>query len=285
MNALEGPIAVVAPCGAFNPQRLAGGIERARAAGFDLHPMPGLLQAERYLAAPDSVRLAHLQAALSDPEWSAVWIARGGYGLTRILDPLDWSKVQTRPVIGFSDVTALHNAVINRGLGPAIHAPVLHSIPITDEASLSHLWSVLRGQATAPLSGESWVGGSVTAPIVGGNLCLLAATCGTSAQLQTQGCILLLEDVGEPAYRIDRMLQQISSAGLLDGVVGVVLGEFRDCRVPEGADWAFSDVLRSHLDVLGVPVVANLPVGHGSRNYAIPLGSPVRIDGPLVHLI
>lgn len=285
MDRIDGPIAVVAPCGAYDPDRLATGVQAARAAGFDVQLLPDLLQPERYLAAPDAVRLAHLQAALSDPHWSAVWVARGGYGMTRLLDRVDWDAVQAKPVLGFSDVTALHSVLLNRGLGPAIHAPVLHSIPVTDAPSLAHLWQLLRGQDTAPLCGESWTPGTVEAPVVGGNLCLLAATCGTSAQLDTRGAILLLEDVGEPAYRIDRMLQQIANAGLLQGLAGVAVGEFKDCRVPEGAAWTMEDVLRSHLEPLGVPVVAKLPIGHGARNWAIPLGIPARLGADALELL
>ena len=106
------PIAVVAPSSAYNEERFERGLAMLRAAGHDPHPLPGLLAPERYLAAPDSTRLRHLQEALQDERWAAVWIARGGYGLTRILDDLSLDRIQ-RPVVGFSDVTALHLSLIH----------------------------------------------------------------------------------------------------------------------------------------------------------------------------
>lgn len=288
MTALVGrdtPIAVCAPCGVYDVGRFERGLLLAREAGFDLQPLPGLLEPHRYLAGTDVHRRSQLHQALTSPDYGAVWIARGGYGLTRILDDLDLDGAQPRPVIGFSDVTALHNLLLASGLGPAVHGPVVHSLPITDDRSLEHLWALLDGRPTAPLTGVSWVAGSAEGPLVGGNLCLLAATCGTGQQLDTSGCILVLEEVGEPAYRVDRMLQQLTSAGLLDGLVGVAIGEFRNCRVPEGVDWTIRDVLIEHLGPLGIPVLADLPIGHGSGNHAWVAGRPGRLSEDRLDLL
>jgi len=277
------PIAVVAPSGAHNVARFEAGLDIARGLGFELRPTPGLLQPHRYLAAPDEVRLAHLQAALTDPDVAAVWAARGGYGLTRIIDDLDTRGIDHRPVIGFSDLTALFCAV--RGTeATCVHGPVVHSLPQTDEASLDHLARLLTGRALAPLAGTPWVDGDAAGPMVGGNLCLLAATCGTRHQLDAAGTVLVLEEIGEPAYKVDRMLQQLVSAGVLRGVAGVALGEFTDCRVPEGSDYAVREVLLDHLEPLGVPVLAGLPIGHGSANHAFVWGRLGRIQAGRLHL-
>ena len=272
-------IAVIAPSGAYDPQRLEQGLAQARAAGLDVHPFPDLLAPHRYLAAHDDARLAHLQAALTDPGWDAVWMVRGGYGLTRLLDRLVLDGAPRRPVIGFSDVTGLFCALHRRGLGPLIHGPMLHSLPGTDPASVGHLLDVLRGRLHARWVGRTWSAGEVEAPVLGGNLCLLAATCGTPDQLDASGHILLLEEVGEPAYRVDRMLQQLHSAGVFRGVLGVGIGELRDCRVPEGATWTLEAMLREHLEPLDVPVIAGLPFGHGSANHPFCWGQRARI-GP-----
>lgn len=276
------PIAVIAPCGAYDPARFERGIELARAAGHELVPLPGLLDPKWYLAADDERRLEHLHLALSSPDWGAVWIARGGYGLTRILDRLELGGLEGKPVIGFSDVTALHMALQKADLGPAIHGPVVHSLPITDDASLQHLWDLLAGRPLEPLRGETWIDGDATGPLTGGNLCLLAATCGTPLQCEARGSILVLEDVGEPAYRIDRMVQQLVSAGVFAGVAGVALGEFHSCRVPSGVEWTLREILVEHLEPLGVPVAGRLPIGHGAANRAFVYGSGARLsDGVL----
>lgn len=277
------PIAVVAPCGVHDPGRFQAGLEIARAAGHDLRPFPDLLRPHRYLASPDDQRLAQLREALTDPGYGAVWIARGGYGLTRLLDRLDLEGLPRKPVIGFSDVTALHTALHQAGLGPAIHGPVVHSLPVTDAASQAHLWDLLAGRSVEALVGEPWVGGEARGPLVGGNLCLLAAGCGTRYQLDARGAILVLEDVGEVPFRLDRMLQQLRSAGVLDGVVGVAFGRFVQCNPPDGATWTLRDVLLEAVADLGVPVVGELPIGHGAENRAFVVGSPARLsEGRLI---
>lgn len=274
------PIAVVAPCGAYDPERFAAGIEIARTHGHDLRPLPGNLQPHRYLAAPDDVRLDQLVQAWTDARYGAVWIARGGYGLTRILDQIPWETLPDKPILGFSDATGLFSEMHARGIGTAIHAPVVHSLPILESSSVDALFRRLAGEPIA-LPGRTVVPGTVTAPVVGGNVCLLAACAGTSAALQAQGHILVLEEVGEPAYRIDRMLQQLVSSGAFDGVVGVALGEFVSCRVPEGADYTLESILLEHLEPLGIPVVADLPVGHGAHNHPFVWGQTLRLDAGL----
>jgi muramoyltetrapeptide carboxypeptidase len=272
------PIAVIAPSGAHNVERFEAGMQLARAAGLNPVSTPGMLQPDRYLAAPDIVRLRQLQHALSDPSIAAVWAARGGYGLTRILDRIDFEDVTRKAVIGFSDLTALFSA-LSGTRARCVHGPVVHSLPITDEASIDHLARLLGGQPVEPLEGETWIPGSASGRILGGNLCLLAATCGTAHQLDARGAILVLEEIGEPAYRVDRMLQQLISAGVLPGVAGVALGEFVDCRVPDGSDYTLRDVLVDHLAPLGVPVLGALPIGHGAANRAFLWGAPARIEG------
>ncbi|HHO54553.1 MAG TPA: LD-carboxypeptidase [Deltaproteobacteria bacterium] len=279
----EGRLAVVAPCGPFNPDRFAAGLALAEAAGLQLEPLPGLLQPHRYLAAHDDHRAEQLIEALTADRYAGVWIARGGYGLTRILDRLEGlSLPPERPVLGFSDVTALFCALHRLGCGPLIHAPVVHSLSSTDAGDRQQLWGLLRGERPGPLAGRSWIGGRAEGWLCGGNLCLLASLCGTPWQLDATGAILVLEEVGEPPYRVDRMLQQLRSAGVLDGVAGIAVGELVGCAAPEGADWSIHDVIREHLAPLGVPVVGELPIGHGARNRPFAWGAPAQLgDGTL----
>ena len=123
------------------------------------------------------------------------------------------------------------------------------------------------------------VDGTATGPLVGGNLCMLAVTCGTPFQLDARGGILVLEEVAEHPYKVDRMLQQLADAGVLDEIRGVALGSFTGCEAPAGADWSLQDVLDEHLAGRGVPVVAGLPIGHGPHNHAWPVRATGRLQG------
>ncbi len=274
---IDGPIAVVAPCHPHDPQRLEQGLQLARAAGLDLQPFPDLLRPWLHLTASDDHRLEQLVEALTDPRWAAVWIARGGSGLTRLIGRLP-TDLPDKPVIGFSDVTALHAALYARGHSRLIHGPVVHSLGVTAPASREQLFQLLRGESTSPLQGEAWVPGHATGRLVGGNLALLAALCGTPWQVDVRGAILVLEEIGEHAYRIDRMLQQLWDAGGLAGCAGVALGSFTGCRT--GSEWTLQHLLLDQLGRLGVPVLAELPIGHGSDNHAFPIGAVATIDGP-----
>lgn len=272
-------VAAVAPSHAYDPARLEAGLDVARGLGVDVHLVPDTLRPHRYFAAPDDHRLAQLVAALTDPGWDAVWMVRGGSGLTRLLPRIPWADLSPRPVIGFSDVVALHAGLWRHGLGPLVHGPVLHSLPTTDAASVRHLSALLHGEPLEPLSGETWAAGAAQGPLLGGNLCVLAALCGTPWQLSAAGAILVLEEIGEAPYRVDRSLQQLASAGVLDGVAGVALGTFTGCAPPEGAPWTLRDLVLEHLAPLGVPVLADLPIGHGVENRAFVWGRTARIDG------
>ncbi len=271
------PIAVIAPSHAYDPAKLQRGLTILRAHGHRPLVFEHTLRPERTFAAPRSQRLEHLVQALTDPRFAAVWMVRGGSGLTQLLGDLPWAALPQRPVVGFSDVTALLVALDQQVGSPVVHGPMPHSLPTTDEASIEHLMALLAGEEVAPLTGETWVPGEASGRLTGGNLALLAALCGTPWQLDSRGRIVVMEEVGEPPYRIERMLQQLEDSGSLDGVAGVALGELRGCEAPGAADWTLKEAVMAHLEPLGVPVVAGLPVGHGSRNMAWPYGAEARL--------
>jgi muramoyltetrapeptide carboxypeptidase len=229
------------------------------------------------LAGTDAQRLQDLQWALSSPDLQAVWAARGGYGLNRILGGLDLANCDQRPVIGFSDVTSLHVARYQAGGNCGVHGPVLHSLADhPSAASRTHLRELLQGKHAFSLKGEVWRSGAASGPVVGGNLCMLTSLCGGPWQLRAEGCILLIEDVGEAPYRVDRMLQQLQSSGCLAGVVGVAVGTFSGCSAPKDSDWGLKDLICEALDV---PVIGGLPVGHGPENRAFIYGAPASFEG------
>lgn len=275
-------VGVFAPSGAFDGGRLERGLELVRAWGF--HPVlaPGLAAGGAaslaYLAADDPARLADATWALTHPDLDAAWMVRGGYGLTRLFEHLPWAEVDDRPVVGFSDGTVLHVGLWQRSRRSGVHGPVLTSLADTDPEDLACLRALLSGRPGGPWPGRALVPGAARGPLVGGNLCMLASTCGTTAQLDARGSVLFLEEVGEAPYRLDRMLTQLRGAGVFDGVEAVVVGQLEGTRWPDDAATTADALLRDRLGPLGVPVVVDAPMGHGRRNRAFLVGSPVRVD-------
>lgn len=275
-------VAVLSPSHAFEPERLERGLDVLRGWGLRPELMPNVGRRKRYFAGADDERLADLHAAFRGP-WDAVWMVRGGSGMARLMDRFDWELPRRKPFFGFSDGTTLLNALAARG-GRAIHAPVLTSLGEPwggDEAataSREHLRRLVFGERTEPFVGEAWVPGRASGPLAGGNLCVLASLCGTRWQLRAKGCIVVLEEVGEAPYKVDRLLTQLVQSGSLDGVTGFALGELRGAEPPADAGWTMRDVVTEILGPLGVPILAGLPIGHGPRNHAFPLAG-AQLDG------
>ncbi len=277
-------VAVVAPSGPVPVDRLEAGLAVLRSWGLDVRELSGVRgrwQQLPYLAGTDHARAADLTAAWSDPDVAAVVVARGGFGAQRIVDLLDWEALASagpRVLLGFSDVTALHQA-FGRRLGVStLHGPVVTSLGAADDASREHLRRILfePGEATvlSPSPLEALVGGRAEGVLVGGNLAVLAADVGTATSLPAHGCIAVLEDVNEDPYRLDRLLTQLLRSGWLDGVRGVVLGGFTGC----GDERVLRRLLGDRLAPLGVPTVLGAPIGHADRNLAVPFGVPAVLD-------
>ncbi len=274
-------VAVVAPAGPFDRPSFEAGLrilaERYRPV-FD----PGLFARARYLAGDDARRLDELTAALADESVQAVFAARGGYGSLRLLARL-WPKLQgagfrPKPVIGFSDITALHLAVQAAGW-TSIHGPVLTQLGAQPRAVADRLFALLEATdaPAPPLQGTALVPGVVEGPLLGGNLSVLTRLLGTPYLPALDGAVLLLEDVGERPYRLDRMWTHLGLAGVFDRVRGIALGEFTDCEDPE-AEYGSAEVLRALAEETGLPCLAGLGIGHGAVNLPVPLGCRVRLD-------
>jgi muramoyltetrapeptide carboxypeptidase len=274
-------IAVVAPGGAVSSERLQPGIDCL--ADWGWQPVLGrhLFSRHRYLAGALPERAADVVWALTAPEIDAVWFARGGYGCAQVLASIPWKHVLPRPVIGFSDATALQWAMARRGLS-SLHGPVLTTLrdgaaAVDDDSRLAIRRLLAHGERT-PLSGQHLCGpeGPVRGRLVGGNLTVLASLAGTCEQFHAEDTILFLEDVGEKPYRIERMLCQLVESGGLHGVRGVALGEFVDCESGTGPS-LLRDIWLDHLAPLHVPVIEHVPVGHGKRNIAVTYGAEVEL--------
>jgi len=231
-------------------------------------------------AGNDDRRLAELDAALRDPALRAVLVARGGHGLGRIAHLADLAALRQHPkwIVGFSDVTALH-AELSRAGYASLHAPNAAGLGRADARTREQFVGALENP-TRPRRHDRlscWQGGRASGPLAGGNLTVLFTSAAAGRLRLPPGCILLLEDVTELTYRIDRMLTALLVSGALAEVAAVAVGEFIDCpSSPHGVP--VEAVLQERLSRLGVPVVAGLPFGHGIRNEPLPLGVGALVD-------
>lgn len=280
-------VSVVAPSGPVVEERLAAGLDILR--GWDLDPVvaPHVLDRHPefdYLAGTDADRAADFQAAWCDPDVAAVLCARGGYGVQRMVDLLDWDAIRAagpKVFLGFSDITALHEAFAGRAGLVTLHGPMVAAVDFVKNArAQDHLRATLfepesvqvieSGVGAAPL-----VSGHAEGVLLGGCLSMLAADLGTPhARTSARGGLLCLEDVGEETYRLDRVLTQLLRAGWLDGVTGILLGSWARCSPYEHVRTLLTD----RLGGLGVPVVEEFGFGHGEGALTIPFGVRAALD-------
>lgn len=285
-------VAVVAPSGPVRPDRrhrLDHGVALLESWGLRVRLQPRVLGAYEplgYLAADDYGRASDLTQAWTDPEVAAVWAARGGYGAQRMADLVDWPALRAagrKPFVGFSDITALHSR-LGRDLDQvSVHGPVVGSLEqLNDAPSVAALRTLIMGPRPAPgsvlVDGASAVAGAAQGRLVGGNLSLIAADVGVEPAPEVSA-IAVFEDTGEDGYRIDRMLTQLLRSRWFDQVRGVVVGEFSPVQgaSPESSGLA-ATVIADRLAGLHIPVVTDVPVGHGTRNLALPLGAAVTLS-------
>ncbi|WP_405499461.1 LD-carboxypeptidase [Streptomyces niveus] len=279
-------VAVVAPSGPVPADRLEAGLDLLRGWGLDPVVAPHVLDRHRefdYLAGTDEARARDLQDAWCDPTVAAVLCARGGYGVQRMVDLLDWDAVRAaapKPFVGYSDITALHEAFAVRAGVATLHGPMVAALtflkdPATQESLRATLFEpdTVRtvGQATA----RALVPGRAHGITLGGCVSLLAADLGTPhARPSAAGGLLLIEDIEEEPYRLDRILTQLLRSGWLDGVAGIVLGSWAGCGPYE----TVRALLLDRLGGLGVPIVEELGFGHGPTNLTVPLGVPAVLE-------
>ncbi|GHE71826.1 putative carboxypeptidase [Streptomyces spiralis] len=278
-------VAVVAPSGPVPEERLQAGLDVLR--GWDLEPVVASHVLDRhgtfdYLAGTDADRAADLQRAWCDPEVDAVLCARGGYGVQRMVDLLDWDAMRAagpKVFVGFSDITALHEAFATRLGLVTLHGPMAAGVDFVKNArAQEHLKATLfepETVRTIASDGTALVPGRARGVTLGGCLALLAADLGTpSARPSAAGGLLCLEDVGEETYRLDRYLTQLLRAGWVDGMRGVLLGSWKDCDGPDRVRALFAD----RLGGLGVPVAEEFGFGHCEGASTIPFGVAAELD-------
>lgn len=277
-------IALVAPAGPLSEERIEVALERCRLLGLVAVLGRSARNRTGYLAGTDDERAADLQAAIDDETIAAIWALRGGYGTVRLLDRIDFSKLrqQPKPFIGFSDNTTLHLNLFNTGIvsfhGPhaggdfpaetreAFERVLFHDVP-------AHQLP-LRAEDPVPRTVRP---GKARGPMIGGNLSVLASACGTSACMQARGCIVFIEEVGEPAYRIDRMFAQLLQSGAFVGIAGFAFGRFSE-MVASQNDRPVDEILLEVADRMRVPAVVDFPIGHVEHNWTLPLGVLAELD-------
>ena len=268
---------MVAPSGSFDRSSFDAGLA-VLAQRYRPVFIAGIFETERYLAGSDARRLAELTSALSDRNVRGIFCARGGYGAMRLLPQLSFAALAPKPLVGFSDITALHLALHSAGW-VTFHGPVVTQLGRQSKDTVARLFQLLEGSEPAPPleRATTLVAGQVEGPLLGGNLSVLTRLIGTPYFPSLKGAVLLLEDVGERPYRLDRMWTHLRLAGVFQQVVGIALGDFTTC-VEKDAGYTSGDVLRSLAEETGLPCAIGFPIGHGDTNTAVPLGPRVRLD-------
>jgi muramoyltetrapeptide carboxypeptidase len=277
-------VALVAPSGPLSDEQdLARAVANVTSFGWLAVPGECVLERDGYLAGSDDDRLADLNRALRDDSIDAVWCIRGGYGAMRLLEGIDYEALARRPkaIIGYSDITELHAAVGRRCALVSYHGATARAhLPERTRASLARVLA------------EPWKQISVTEPsmtplrrgtargrLAGGNLALLAALAGTPYAPDLDGAILVLEDVNEAVYRIDRMLTQLWLSGALRSVAGLAFGAFTEIPDdPANAERPLTRVLEEFAARCGVPCVSGFPMGHVDDQDTFPLGAMASLN-------
>ncbi|MDB4880414.1 MAG: hypothetical protein JWL60_1860 [Gemmatimonadetes bacterium] len=282
-------VALVAPAGPLRgPAELDTAIANASSLGWEAVVGDNALARTGYLAGDDAARARDLNAAFADDAIDGVWCLRGGYGTMRILDLLDYEPLRRRPkaLLGFSDVTAIHAALGVRSDVASYHGPTARS-PLTgfSRDSLQRAVTQQRDSCGTAGGARTLRAGRAAGRLVGGNLALLAALAGTPYAPDYDGAILVIEDVGEVNFRIDRMLRQLQLCGALGRVAGIAFGQFTEGSDPDDASsGVLDDLLREAADVAGVPCIAGIPLGHVDDQWTIPLGARAELDADALAL-
>jgi len=288
-------IAIVAPSSPIDVEQIQAYSRILEQSGYRVLIPETLSRSQGYLAGTDQQRADEINAMIRNPEVRAIFPARGGYGLTRILDRLDYEALQRDPKIitGYSDITALHLAVARKCRLITFHSPVPMSdlwqgdLPELIYANSNFRRAVFESEYEAGQPGysisapedrpaETLVGGRARGRLTGGNLTLVSSTMGTPYAIDANEAILFLEDVDEAPYRVDRMLSQLRLSGVLDQVSGVILGDFSHDQGATREE--IQRVLRDYFAEAKVPVIWNFPLGHISTNATLPVGALVELD-------
>jgi muramoyltetrapeptide carboxypeptidase len=284
-------IGVCALSGVVDAGRLAEGVAQIEALGHRVTLAGGIDAQWRYFAGDDTTRLAGFNALLNDPSIDMIMMARGGYGLSRLLHRIDWAGVAAakKAIIGFSDFTAFNLAALKLGNFVTFAGPMaaidFSAQPSEDHAfTQRHLWPALRGDEVAAgafadsTCGTTYSAQKITGPIWGSNLSLLAHLAGTPFMPEVDSGILFVEEIAEQPYAIERLFFQLFHAGILQKQKALILADFSDCEPEAGRfPYTMEHVVETLRELLPYPVLTGLPFGHVARKLTIPFGAPATL--------
>lgn len=281
----NGTVSLVSPASAVSRSAFEKALANMEVLGLKVKYSPNVRVRSGFTSGTEAQRIDDLHAAFADESTDAVVCLRGGYGSARLLSGLDYELIRKsgKPIIGFSDITALLVAIYQKAGLVCFHGPVASSdfTPFTTDSFQD---AIQKGKKLkikseiAPL-----VPGKAAGPLVGGNLSILCSLIGTPHEPVFKDHLLFLEEVGESTYRVDRMLTQLINSGLLQGVRGIAIGHFTGCDTPpEDAGYEYSlsldEVFQDRLGSLGVPVIRGFAFGHESENATLPIGILAELD-------
>jgi len=272
-------VGIVAPAGPFDPEKFMKGKAVLESMGFQTFFDESIFHKYGFLAGTDIQRADQVNRLFADPDVQAVVCARGGYGSMRILPFLDFETIQENPkiFIGYSDISALLSVLHDRCGLVTFHGPVVTTLANAAQETIAAMRTVLTSNTILELKPEKGIvikPGAALGTVAGGNLTTLCHLVGTPYTPSFNGKILLLEDLGEAPYRIDRMLTQMELAGCFEGLKGLVLGSFEECGQPD-------EIFRIVQEIFGdldIPILSGFEIGHRRINITIPIGLGATLD-------
>jgi len=274
-------VVVISPSGVVDRNRVNQGIEWLEYTGFQVEISPNTFKDHFKFGGTHQERLDDLQYALDHPKARAIYCTRGGFGITHIIDSLDWAQFKKNPkwIIGFSDITALLHASYLNGFA-SLHGSVLQGLTKLPDIYKKSIIESLSGDLKN-IEGASIYHkiGSSKGELIGGNLSLLVHQIGTATELDYSGKILFIEEVAEPLYHIDRMMLQLKRANILRGLAGLVIGQFSNLSEDKSIfGQSVEELILAHCKEYGFPIGFNFPFGHGNENMALVHGSAVALE-------
>jgi muramoyltetrapeptide carboxypeptidase len=276
-----GRIGVLAPAGSVDDELLCAGVEAVRRRGFEVELAPGIRDCKGYLAGEAEKRARDLESFFWREDLDAIFCARGGFGSVQLLPHLSLDGgLPAKIFVGYSDVTILLNWLLQRSEIVTFHGPMVamdFARGLT-QRSLDHFWRILTGEQWMCKMNlaETIRPGKVEAEMLGGCLSVIVTTLGTPYEINTAGKLLFLEDVGEKPYRIERMLIHLRMAGKLEGLAGLVFGDFTNCEGPGSRD--VREIIIELFREAPYPVVMGMPAGHGAESLTLPFGVKMALD-------
>ncbi|MBN1930562.1 MAG: LD-carboxypeptidase [Desulfobacterales bacterium] len=272
-------IGIVAPASPFDLEKFYRGIHVLKLMGFQVYVPDKIFKKEGYLAGSDAERADAVNRLFDDKKIKAIICARGGFGSLRILSLLDFEVIRKQPKIfaGFSDITAILSVLYTHCGFVTFHGPTVTTLIGGTQKTKQAMFSAFSSGSALNIKPEKGVtlrSGLTSGPVAGGNLTTLCHLLGTPFEPVLKGHILILEDKGEPSYKIDRMLSQMKIAGCFEGLAGLILGSFDDCGSMNEIFEIVNDIFKEY----PIPILAGFEVGHGKNNVTFPIGLEATLD-------